>query len=83
VVWIAFLAVLLTGVVALNVAVLRLNMRLDELAQTRADLRADNAALQARISSESTLTRVETLARRRLGLRPAEPAETGYVHLDR
>ena len=81
--WIGFVALLLTGVVAMNVAVLRLNMRLDQLARERADLRADNAELASQISSGSTLTRIQSLARTRLGLRPAEPAETGYVRLAR
>ena len=46
VVWIGVVAVLLAGVVALNVAVLRLNVQLDELGQERTQLRADNAELQ-------------------------------------
>ena len=41
---IAIVAALLAGVVATNVAVLRLNMKLDHLGQERADLRAQNAA---------------------------------------
>jgi hypothetical protein len=48
-VWIGFLAVLLAGVVALNVAVLRLNMQLDELGRERENLRAENAALASRL----------------------------------
>jgi cell division protein FtsL len=83
VVWIVFLALLLTGVVAMNVAVLRLNMRLDELGQERANLRAENHELQSQISSGATLSRVQTLARTRLGLQVAEPGDTGYVRLGR
>ena len=79
--WIGFLAVLLAGVVALNVAVLRLNMQLDELGRERADLRAANAALASRYSSEHATARIQAFARNRLGLVAAEPADTTYVQL--
>jgi cell division protein FtsB len=82
VVWIAGLAVLLAGVVALNVAVLRLNVRLDELARERTTIRAANDALSAQLSSATAMAKVETLARRRLGLVPAEPEQWSYVQLD-
>ena len=82
-VWIAFLAVLLAGVVALNVAVLRLNMQLDELGRERADLRAANAALASRYSSVHATARIQALARTRLGLVPAKPEDTTYVQLRR
>ena len=81
-VWIGFLAVLLAGVVALNVAVLRLNMQLDELGRERANLRADNAALASRYSSEHATARIQELARK-AGLVPAEPDDTTYVELGR
>jgi len=55
---------LLAGVVALNVAVLRLNVRLDELAHQRANVRAANAALSAQVSSATATAQVETLAAR-------------------
>ena len=45
VVWIAIVAVLLAGVVALNVAVLRLNVQLDKLDSQRAQQRAEKQAL--------------------------------------
>ena len=51
VIWIALVAGLLAGVVAMNVAVLRLNMKLDHLGRERADLRAENAALSVQLSS--------------------------------
>ena len=82
-VWIGFLAVLLAGVVALNVAVLRLNMQLDALGRERTELRADNAALAARLSGVHATARIQALARTELGLVPAEPEDTTYVHLDR
>jgi cell division protein FtsL len=83
VVWIGFLAVLLAGVVALNVAVLRLNMQLDELGRERENLRADNAALASRSSSVHATARIQALARNELGLVPAEPEDTTYVELAR
>lgn len=81
VVWIAMFAALLGGLVALNVAVLQLNVRLDHLTQERADLRAGNAALSAQLSSVEAPPHVVTVAHRKLGLVPAAPEETEYVQL--
>jgi hypothetical protein len=44
--WIVFVAVLLTGIVAINVAVLRLNLRLDRLGEERTQLRTENTQLR-------------------------------------
>jgi hypothetical protein len=82
VVWIALLGVLLAGVVALNVAVLRLNMGLDRLDQEQSDLHAQNAALQSQLSSNFASTRIE-IAARRMGLVPASAQDTGYLDLAR
>src|SRR5205085_537752 len=79
--WIVVVATLLAGVVALNVAVLQLNVRLDELGRERAQLRADNAALQSQLSTAGTSSRIESLARKRLGLSFAAPEHTSYVEL--
>ena len=46
VIWIVLVAVLLTGIVALNVAVLKLNLRLDRLGEERTQLRTENAQLR-------------------------------------
>jgi cell division protein FtsL len=81
VLWIGALAVLLAGVVAMNVAVLRLNMTLDRLGRERADLRASTAALQSQLSSASATGRIQSLAMERLGYVPA--TQTKYVHVDR
>ena len=81
VVWIAALAGLLAGVVALNVAVLRLNMRLDELGRERTELRAANATLSSQLSSAAAGPQVESVARARLGLVEAPPEQTFYVDL--
>jgi cell division protein FtsL len=81
--WIVFVAGLLAGVVALNVAVLQLNVRLDRLAQEKRELRAGNNELASRLSAVEASGRIETLANRRLGLVPAEPDQTTYVTLGR
>lgn len=81
VVWIAALAILLAGVVAMNVTVLRLNMTLDHLGRERAQLRADNAALFSQLSSVAATGRIQQLAMKRLGYVPATSEQTDYIHL--
>ena len=78
VVWIVALAVLLAGIVALNVAVLRLNVQLDELGDRRAHLQAQNAGLESQISR--AVARTDALAREQ-GLVPANPDTTRFVDL--
>jgi len=82
-VWIGVVAVLLAGVVALNLAVLRLNVRLDSVAQERSKLRAANEALASELSSAEASPRIQVLARGELGLVPADPAATTYIDLGR
>jgi cell division protein FtsL len=79
--WIGVVAVLLAGVVAMNVALLRLNMKLDHLGRERANLRAQNAALSVQLSSAASAPRIQGLAAKRLGLVQATPDETSYVTL--
>jgi len=81
--WIVVVAVLLAGVVFMNVAVLRLNLRTDELGRQRAKLRAENAALASRLSHASAAAAIQATAHEELGLVPADPAETTYVRLGR
>jgi cell division protein FtsL len=81
VVWIGIIGVLLAGVVAMNVAVLRLNMRLDQLGRERADLRARNAALSVQLSSAAATPRIQGLAAKQLGLVQATTDQTSYVTL--
>ena len=81
VVWIAITAVLLTGVVALNVAVLRLNVQLDKLNSERTRLRAEKQALASQLSMSAAAPRIQLQSRKRFGLVPANPAETTYVRL--
>jgi cell division protein FtsL len=82
VVWIVFLTALLAGVVALNVAVLRLNVELDDLAREKQELRAGNNELASRLAGLEASGRVQALARKQLGLVPAEPDQTTYITLD-
>jgi cell division protein FtsL len=82
VIWIALLAVLLAGVVALNVAVLRLNMRYDKLGRTKVDLVARNAELQSELSSAAATQRIQQQAHSRLGLVAANPDTTKYIRLN-
>ena len=79
--WIAFIAVLLAGVVAVNVAVLQLNVQLDQLGRERVQLRDDNARLRAELSSTAATGRTERRARNELGLVEADPLTTAYVDL--
>jgi len=79
--WIAVVGALLAGLVALNVAVLQLNVRLDKAGRERIDLRADNAALESQLSSENAAPRIQALAHARLGLVPAGSDNTTFVQL--
>jgi cell division protein FtsL len=81
--WIALFAVLLAGVVAINVAVLRLNLQLDEAGRERTDLKTDIARLRSEISSAAATNRIERLARGELGLVEVEPEDTTYIKLGR
>jgi hypothetical protein len=69
--WIVVAGVLLAGIVALNVAVLRLNVRLDHFNEQREQLRAGNAALASQLSSRASSPRIQALARVQ-GFVPAE-----------
>ena len=80
VVWIVVVAVLLAGVVALNVAVLRLNVQLDKLDTQRAHLRAEKQSLASQLSMSAAAPRIQLQAQK-LGLVPANPAETTFVRL--
>jgi hypothetical protein len=79
--WIVVLGGLLAGVVAVNVLVLQLNVRLDRLGSERAQLKADTAGLRVRLSSASSSLHVGTQARAKLGLRQADPLLTEYIRI--
>ena len=79
--WIATVAVLLAGVVATNVAVLRLNMKLDHLGRERADLKAQTAALSSQLSTAASAPRIQRMAAKQLGQVQATPDQTTYFTL--
>jgi cell division protein FtsL len=83
VVWIVFVTGLLAGVVALNVAVLRLNVKLDGLAREKQELRAGNNELASQLAAVEASGRIQALASKQLGLIPAEPDQTTYLTLER
>ena len=79
VVWIVVAATVLAGLVALNVAVLQLNVRLDRLSRDRAELRDQNASLASQFSTAQASPLIQSRAKTRLGLVPAKT--TTYVEL--
>ncbi len=81
VVWIALAGIVAAGVVFLNVAVLRLNLQLDDLGQQRTKLRAENAALASQVSGAANSLKIEAQARKVLGLEPAGPDRITYLDL--
>jgi cell division protein FtsL len=78
---ITLIAVLLAGVVFMNVAVLRLNITLDQLGRDRARLRADVAQVSSQLSSEQAAARIQAQARKELHLVPASASDTVFVDL--
>jgi cell division protein FtsL len=83
VVWIGIVGVLLAGVVALNVAVLRLNMQLDDIGRERTQLRAENAQLSTQIAARAASGRIVTIASGQLGLAPVTAENRTYLDLRR
>ena len=79
--WIVLFGALLAGVVAVNVAVLRLNLELDGVSRERTELKADLANVRAGISTAAATARIEKAARDDLGLVQADPDEMVYVTL--
>jgi len=80
IVWISAFALLLAGVVAINVAVLRVNMRLNDLNQEQLQLQAQNQSLASNVSSAASSLRIQQIAQR-LGLQPAPASDTSYLNL--
>ena len=79
VVWIVAAAIVLAGLVAVNVAVLQMNVRLDKLSRDRATLRDQNASLASQFSTAKASPLIQSRAKTRLGLVPAK--QTTYVEL--
>jgi cell division protein FtsL len=73
-------ALLLFGVVAVNVAVLRAHVAVSQLDEQRAKLQARNQALASELSAASSAPRIEGAARR-LGLVQASAGNTTYLDL--
>jgi cell division protein FtsL len=81
VVWIFVIGALLAGVVAVNVAVLRLNINLDKAGRERTRLRADIQSLASQVSSAQAAGRIQAQARRDLGVVPADANNTTFITL--
>lgn len=80
VVWITVVAVLLAGVIAINVAGLQQRMKLNSLTQERAQLLTRIDESGAKLSTQLSDGRVGSEARR-AGLAPASPDATSYLRL--
>jgi len=80
--WIALFALLLTGIVAVNVAVLRAHVAVNQLDKQQLQLQQENSTLAAQVSSAGASQRIEQIAYR-FGLRPALGADTTYIDLGR
>jgi cell division protein FtsB len=80
--WIVVATVLLAGIVALNVAVLRLNLKLDDLTSERTELRTENARLRAQAALGTLPETIRTEATQK-GYRPVNPTHIRYLELDR
>jgi cell division protein FtsL len=78
--WISVFAVLLAGIVAMNVAVLRANIAVNKLNSRETQLQEENAALASQVSAASSSLRIESAARK-LGLVPAPASDTSYLDL--
>lgn len=76
VLWIVIVAVLLAGVVAVNVAALQLNVESQRLDERRDKALAANATAQSELSSLGAASRIDAAARA-MGL--VQASETSYV----
>ena len=73
-------ALLLAGVVAVNVAVLRAHVAVTQLDEQRAQLQAQNQKLASEVSAAGAAPRVEAAAHR-MGLVQATVADTSYLDM--
>jgi cell division protein FtsL len=74
-------AALLAGIVALNVAVLRLNMQAERLDAEKAKLTSQHDLLATELSRAAAAGRIEAIAGNKLGLE--RPEQTTYIRLGR
>ncbi|HEV2771942.1 MAG TPA: hypothetical protein VGV57_03825 [Thermoleophilaceae bacterium] len=79
-VWVALIAVLLTGIVFLNVALLELNGGIARTDARLSELRGENAVLRLRVARLASSERIRRAAEAR-GFRTAPPGEVGYLGL--
>jgi cell division protein FtsL len=77
-VWIGVIAVVLTGIVAMQVSLLKLNSGITRAVQTASTLEQSNSALRRDISRLSSGERIQPLAER-MGLVMPAPADVGYL----
>lgn len=75
--WIAVLAVLLAGIVALNVAALSFTASAGRMDQRATELEQENSALRAQLARQLSNGRVEAAA---LGLGMVQPATDEYAY---
>jgi hypothetical protein len=80
IVWMTLFAILLFGVIAVNVAVLRAHVAVTRLEEKRARIQAHNQTLESALSAANSAPRIEAAARR-LGLVQASPGNTSYADL--
>ena len=81
-VWMVVFALLLVGVVTLNVAVLRANVSVNDLDAKITQLEGENARLASQYSRVTAAPRVEAAARR-AGLVPASGLDTTLLDMGR
>lgn len=82
IVWIVVGGALLAGVVFVNLRDLRLNLRLEQATQDRAQLSARDAVLESELSSELASVRIQRISSSE-GLVQANPSTIGYINLGR
>ncbi len=76
--WVPLIAVLLTGIVFLNVALLEVNGSIARMDTRSAEQRRDNAALRMRVARLGSSERIQRSAAGR-GFVPVVPGEVGYL----
>jgi hypothetical protein len=80
--WIAVLAALLAGIVALNVLSLSYSSKAGQVAERSAALERDNSVLRAQLANKLASKRVESIAAS-LGLEMPDPGETVFLSPDK
>jgi hypothetical protein len=80
--WIAVLAALLAGIVALNVLSLSYSSKAGQVAERSAALERENSVLRAQLANKLASKRVESIAAS-LGLEVPDPRETVFLSRDK